>query len=37
MGIIYLMRHGETLFNLMNVNQGQCDSPLTQKGINQAL
>lgn len=37
MGIIYLMRHGETLFNLMNVNQGQCDSPLTQKGISQAL
>lgn len=32
---IYLMRHGETLFNTMNVNQGQCDSPLTAKGIQQ--
>ena len=21
---IYLMRHGETLFNTMDVNQGQC-------------
>ncbi|MDY2889176.1 MAG: histidine phosphatase family protein [Candidatus Caccosoma sp.] len=37
MGTIYLMRHGETLFNLMDVNQGQCDSPLTEKGIKQAL
>lgn len=37
MGTIYLMRHGETLFNLMDVNQGQCDSPLTKDGINQAL
>lgn len=33
---IYLMRHGETLFNLMDINQGQCDSPLTEKGIAQA-
>ena len=30
---IYLMRHGETLFNTMDVNQGQCDSPLTENGI----
>lgn len=33
---IYLMRHGQTLFNTMNVNQGQCDSPLTELGIHQA-
>ena len=25
------MRHEETLFNLMNVNQGQCDSLLIEK------
>lgn len=36
MKIIYLMRHGETLFNTMDVNQGQCDSPLTENGIRQA-
>lgn len=36
MKTIYLMRHGETLFNLMDVNQGQCDSPLTDNGIRQA-
>lgn len=37
MKTIYLMRHGETLFNVMDVNQGQCDSPLTDNGIQQAL
>lgn len=36
MKTIYLMRHGETLFNVMDVNQGQCDSPLTENGIRQA-
>lgn len=36
MKTIYLMRHGETLFNVMDVNQGQCDSPLTAAGIAQA-
>ena len=36
MKTIYLMRHGETLFNTMDVNQGQCDSPLTENGIHQA-
>lgn len=36
MKTIYLMRHGETLFNIMDVNQGQCDSPLTENGIRQA-
>lgn len=30
---IYLMRHGETLFNVMDVNQGPCDSPLTENGM----
>lgn len=33
---LYLMRHGETLFNSLNKIQGVCDSPLTEKGINQA-
>ena len=33
---IYLMRHGETLFNTRKVEQGQCDSPLTENGIRQA-
>ena len=32
----YYVRHGETLFNVMNRMQGFCDSPLTQKGINNA-
>lgn len=33
---LYLMRHGETLFNQLNKVQGACDSPLTEKGIQQA-
>ena len=33
---IYLMRHGETLFNQQHRVQGFCDSPLTEKGIAQA-
>ena len=36
MKTIYLMRHGQTLFNIMKLNQGQCDSPLTSDGIRQA-
>ena len=36
MKTIYLMRHGQTLFNVMKLNQGQCDSPLTEAGIEQA-
>lgn len=36
MKTIYLMRHGETLFNTLDLNQGQCDSPLTENGIQQA-
>lgn len=30
---IYLIRHGETMFNQLDKVQGWCDSPLTVKGI----
>lgn len=33
---IYFVRHGETLFNRLGRIQGFCDSPLTDKGKNQA-
>ncbi len=33
---LFLMRHGETLFNVQNKVQGWCDSPLTQKGIDES-
>ncbi len=33
---IYLVRHGETLFNRRDVIQGWVDSPLTAAGIEQA-
>lgn len=33
---LYLMRHGQTLFNALNKIQGWCDSPLTNEGIRQA-
>ena len=33
---LYLMRHGETLFNQRRKIQGWCDSPLTENGIKQA-
>lgn len=32
----YYVRHGETLFNVLNRMQGWCDSPLTEKGISNA-
>jgi len=32
----YLMRHGETLFNIRKKIQGACDSPLTNLGVRQA-
>ena len=32
---LYLMRHGETLFNSQHRIQGWSDSPLTSKGIKQ--
>lgn len=34
---IYLVRHGQTLFNQQKKVQGWCDSPLTQEGIQQAI
>lgn len=34
---LYLMRHGQTLFNVLKKIQGWCDSPLTEDGIKQAL
>lgn len=34
--ILYLMRHGETLFNKRKKIQGWCDSPLTELGKRQA-
>lgn len=33
---LYLVRHGQTLFNLQHKIQGWCDSPLTELGILQA-
>lgn len=36
MSKLYLMRHGETYFNIWHKIQGWCDSPLTPKGIAQA-
>lgn len=30
---LYLMRHGQTLFNRLKRIQGACDSPLTEQGI----
>lgn len=32
----YLIRHGETEWNTLQLFQGSSDSPLTQQGINQA-
>ena len=34
---LYLMRHGQTLFNVYRRIQEWCDSPLTEVGINQAI
>lgn len=33
---LYLMRHGQTLFNFKGIIQGAGDSPLTEQGIAQA-
>ncbi len=33
---IYLMRHGETLWNTQKILQGRMDSPLTAQGVAQA-
>ncbi|MGG7212747.1 histidine phosphatase family protein [Clostridium nigeriense] len=35
--ILYLMRHGQTLFNARRKIQGWCDAPLTKVGIRQAI
>lgn len=32
----YIVRHGQTLFNVKGIIQGSSDSPLTEKGIQQA-
>lgn len=37
MRTVYIMRHGETIFNQQKKIQGWCDSPLTEKGRKQAL
>ena len=36
MSTLYLMRHGQTYFNVWHKVQGVTDSPLTEAGINQA-
>lgn len=36
MKTLYLMRHGQTLFNVRKKIQGWCDSPLTELGKQQA-
>lgn len=33
---MYMMRHGQTLFNIRRKIQGVCDSPLTEEGMKQA-
>lgn len=33
---LYLIRHGQTLFNQRKKIQGFCDAPLTELGIKQA-
>ena len=34
---LYLVRHGETEWNLKNITQGHSDSSLTKEGVKQAL
>ena len=34
---IYLFRHGETQWNVVGKMQGRLDSPLTERGREQAL
>lgn len=34
---LYIIRHGQTLFNLRKKIQGWCDSPLTELGKKQAI
>ena len=34
---LYLLRHGQTEFNVKKLVQGRCDSPLTDLGRQQAV
>ncbi|WP_137602815.1 histidine phosphatase family protein [Paucilactobacillus nenjiangensis] len=34
---VYIVRHGETIFNTLDKLQGWADSPLTDKGIQLAI
>ena len=36
MPMLYVLRHGQTEFNLQHRVQGRCDSPLTELGVEQA-
>lgn len=36
-GVIYFVRHGETMWNRAGRLQGQADSPLTRRGVGHAL
>ena len=33
---LYVLRHGQTVYNLQKRVQGHCDSPLTELGVEQA-
>ena len=35
--MIFVLRHGETIWNLVRRRQGRGDSPLTLRGVNQAV
>lgn len=37
MAMLYLMRHGQTEYNVRGLVQGHCDSPLTAAGLEQAI
>ena len=37
MADLYLVRHGQTELNVQNILQGWQDSPLTERGREQAL
>ena len=34
--VFYVVRHGQTLFNVLQKVQGWCDSPLTEQGVEDA-
>lgn len=36
MSVLYILRHGQTEYNLQHRVQGHCDSPLTPLGVEQA-